>query len=108
VDYNYMVKGDHGKITNTWNSVGHKAGDQDSEDSDASSVVGVTNQPDEGSEDDEPGANFLLVEADSLLYGSDMNEVEDVEPLFVLELTDEQPAAVNLFYMSFTNGVTEV
>jgi hypothetical protein len=31
------------KIFNTWNIVGHKAGDQDNEDSDASSVVGFTN-----------------------------------------------------------------
>jgi hypothetical protein len=90
------------------NSVGHKAGDQDNEDSDASSVKGVTNQPDECSEDDDPGGNFLLEEAEPLFCGSNMNEVEDEEPLFVLELMAEQRAAANLFHVSFTNGVTEV
>jgi hypothetical protein len=52
---------------NTWNSVGHKAGDEDKEDSDAISVVviGATNQQDEdgGSEDDDPGVNILLEES---------------------------------------------
>jgi hypothetical protein len=95
-------------IINTWNSVGHKTGDQGNEDSVRSSVVEVANQPDEGSEYDEPGADFLLQEADLLFRGSNMNEVDDEDTLFVLELTAEQRAATNLFHMSFTNGVTEV
>jgi hypothetical protein len=91
-------------IANTWNSVGHKAGDQDKKDSDRRSVVEFANQPDEGLEDDDPGANFLLEEAEPLFGGSNMNEADDEEPLF----TAEQRAAANLFHMSFTNGVTEV
>jgi hypothetical protein len=63
-------------IVNTWNSVGHKAGNQDNKDSDKSSVVEVTNQPDEDSEDNEPGADFLLEEAEPVFHGSNMNEVD--------------------------------
>jgi hypothetical protein len=97
-------------IINTWNSIDHKAGGQDNEDSDSerNSVVEHSNQPDEGSEDDEPGTEFLLEEADPLFRGSNMNEVEDEEHLFVLELAAEQREAANLFHKSFTNGVTEV
>jgi hypothetical protein len=71
-------------------------------------MVEVANQPDEGSEDDDPRADLLLEEAEPLFRGSNMNEVDNEEPLFVLELTDEQRAAVNLFHMIFTNGVTKV
>jgi hypothetical protein len=71
-------------------------------------VVVVDNQPYEGSEDDETGADFLLEEAELLFRGSNMKEVDDEEPLFVLEITAEQRAAANLFHMIFTNGVTEV
>jgi hypothetical protein len=95
-------------IFNTWNSFEHKVGDHDNEYSDRSSVVDIANQPDEGLEDDEPGDDFLLEEAEPLFHGSNMNEVENGEPLFVLELTAEQRAAANIFHMSFTNGVTEV
>jgi hypothetical protein len=90
------------------------------EDSDAISVVGVggsnsgpaTNKQDkeEGSEDDETGGDFLLEEADPLFHGSTLNEVEEKEPLVVLELTAEQRAAANRFYLGFPNGngITEV
>jgi hypothetical protein len=57
-------------------------------------------------EDDEPGANFLLEEAEPLFRVSNTNEVDADEPLFVLELTVEKRAASNLFHMIFTNGVT--
>jgi hypothetical protein len=95
-------------IANTWNIVDHEAGDQDNKYSDRISVVEAVNQPDEGSENDEPGGGFLIEEAEPLFRGSNMNEVDNEESLSVLELTAEQRAAANHFHMSFTNGVTEV
>jgi hypothetical protein len=94
--------------SNTWNSAGHKAGNQNNDDSDAIIVLGVTNQSYEGSEDDEPGANVLLEEEEPLFRGSNMNEVDNDEPLFVLKLAVEHRVAANLFHMSFTNEVTGV
>jgi hypothetical protein len=49
-------------------------------------MVEVANQPDEGSEDNESGPEFLLEEAEPLFRGSNMNEVDDDEPIFFLEL----------------------
>jgi hypothetical protein len=37
-----------------------------------------------------------------------LNEVEEEEPLFVLELAFEQLMAAHSFHLSFPNGVTEV
>jgi hypothetical protein len=54
-------------IVNTWNSVGHKAGYQDNEYIGRISVVEITNQPDEGPKDNEPGADFILEETEPLL-----------------------------------------
>jgi hypothetical protein len=108
---------------NTWNDVGHKAGnEEENEGSDAISVVGVggsnsgpaTNQQheEEGSEDndEEAGVKFLLEEADPLFCGSNFMQVGEEEPLFFLELPAEQRAAANHLHVGFPNGngITEV
>jgi hypothetical protein len=111
-------------IVNTWNGVGHKAGDQeDKEDSNAISVMWVgggkyrpsTNQQEEeecleeDEDEDDSGGDFLLEEADPLFRRSNLMEVveeeeaeEEEEPLFVLELTAEEHAATRCFH--FPNG----
>jgi hypothetical protein len=97
-------------IVNTWKSIGHKAGDKE----DGETIIQNNKQEeyeqgwqDEQDSDYDDGEDLPL-EKEPLLRWSNLMEVNDEEPLFVLELTPEQKEQSREFHAAMAENITKV
>jgi hypothetical protein len=97
-------------IVNTWKSIGHKVGDEE----DGETII----QNDQQEEDEQGGqeeqdsdnddGGDLPLEEEPLFRWSNVMEVNDEEPLFVLKLTPEQKQQAPEFHAAMAEHITKV
>jgi hypothetical protein len=96
-------------IINTWKSIRHKAGDEE----DGETIIQNDQQEDEqgGQEEqyfDNDDGGDLPLEEEPLFRWSNLMEVNNEEPLFVLELTPEQKEEAREFHAPMAENITKV